>query len=108
VYDLLFFYLMHDLLDNKVGYLCILYVVNTMTRLKENELYTSRVSYEAEFKSWFRLHICGHNVETVSKQIYDLACGLNHQVAMFKGCIVNRVRLHIKDYERTLRTQNSG
>jgi hypothetical protein len=43
----------------------------------------------------------------VCKQIYDLACGPNHQVAMFKCCIVNGVRFHIKDYERTLRTQNS-
>jgi hypothetical protein len=64
--------------------------------------------HEAEFENWFRHRICGHNVETVSKQIYDLACGPDHQVAMFKSCIVNGVRFHIKDYERTLRTQNSG
>jgi hypothetical protein len=44
----------------------------------------------------------------VSKQLYDLASRLDHQVAIFKGCIVNGVRSHIKDYERTLRTQNNG
>jgi hypothetical protein len=64
--------------------------------------------HEAEFESWFRHRICGHNVETMSKQIYDLACGMDHQVAMFKGCIVNSIRFHIKVYEQTLRTQNSG
>jgi len=64
--------------------------------------------HEAEFESWFQYHICGHIVETVSKQIYDLACRPDHQVAMFKGCIVNGIRFHIIDYEQTLRTQNSG
>jgi hypothetical protein len=41
--------------------------------------------HEVEFESWFRHCIFGHNVETVSKQIYDLACGPDHQVVMFKG-----------------------
>jgi hypothetical protein len=64
--------------------------------------------HEDEFETWFRHRICGPNAENVSKQLYDLASGPDHQVAMYKGCIVNGVRFHIKDYERTLRTQNSG
>ncbi len=43
---------MHDLLDNKVArVIIILYVVNTMTRSKEKELWKSRVSMKPNSKT---------------------------------------------------------
>jgi hypothetical protein len=58
--------------------------------------------HEAEFETWFRHRICGPNAENVSKQLYDLASELGHQVAMYKGSIVNGVRFHIKDVPKTV------
>ena len=44
----------------------------------------------------------------VSQELYSLACGPDSQVSFFKGCIMNGVRFHIKNCNRTCCTQNSG
>jgi hypothetical protein len=64
--------------------------------------------HEAEFERWFQNRIRGSNAGNVSKQLYDLACGPNHLVRSYRGCIVNGVRFHTKECEQTRTIQNSG
>jgi hypothetical protein len=64
--------------------------------------------HEVEFESWFRNRICWRNTVNVSQELYSLTCGPDSQVSFFKGCIMNGVRFHTKDHDRTRHTQNSG
>lgn len=43
-----------------------------------------------------------------TNDLYSLACGPDHRVIRYNGCIVNGIRFHTKDKEVNLRTQNSG
>jgi hypothetical protein len=66
--------------------------------------------HEANFERWFRDHIYSgeSNAKNVPKQLYDLACGSEHQIRSYRGCIVNEVRFHTKEYAQIRTTQNSG
>lgn len=66
--------------------------------------------HEANFECWFHKHLynCRHNIENVSKQLYHLACGLDRQVRLYRGCIVNGVRYQTKECAQTHTTQNCG
>jgi hypothetical protein len=56
--------------------------------------------YEANFERWFHkcLYNSKRNVDNGSKQLYDLACGHDCHVRSYKGCIVNGVKYHTKEY----------
>lgn len=64
--------------------------------------------HEAEFERWFQDRICGRNAVNVSKQLYDLACGPDYQVKLYRCCIVNGVRFQTKELAQNRTTQNSG
>jgi hypothetical protein len=66
--------------------------------------------HEANFERWFHKHLynCRRNAENVSKQLYHLACGPDHQVRSYRGCIVNEVRYQTKECAQTRTTHNYG
>jgi hypothetical protein len=66
--------------------------------------------HEANFECWFhkRLSDNRRSADNGSKQLYDLACGSEHHVRSYGGCIVNGVRYHTKEYAKTHTTQNSS
>jgi hypothetical protein len=78
--------------------------------IKREGCHDIRKKHEANFERWFRHQICigGRNAENVPKQLYDLACGSERQVRSYRGCIVNGVRFHTKEYAQIRTTQNSG
>ena len=66
--------------------------------------------HEANFEHWFhkRLYNSKRSTDNESKQLYDLACGPDLHIKSYRGCIVNGVRYHTKEYAETRTTQNSG
>jgi hypothetical protein len=67
-------------------------------------------NHEANFERWF--HKCLYNskrsADNESSGLYDLACGPDRHIRSYRGCIVNGVRYHTKEYAETRTTQNSG
>jgi hypothetical protein len=66
--------------------------------------------HEANFERWFHKHLYNskRSADNESQQLYDLACGPDRHIRSYKGCIVNGVRYHTKEYSETRTTQNSG
>jgi len=64
-----------------------------------------------EFAGWFKKHLATRkfvNGEEVNEDLYALASQPHLRVHLFSGCLVNGVRYHTLDRERSRKTQNSG
>lgn len=82
-----------------------------MVELKRQSPHELDERQEQHFAEWFkkRMQVMRREKSSeASDELYSLACGPDHRVTRYSGCIVNGVRFHTKDREATLRTQNSG
>ncbi|EAZ22378.1 hypothetical protein OsJ_06036 [Oryza sativa Japonica Group] len=64
-----------------------------------------------EFAGWFNKHLATRKFvhgEEVNEDLYALASEPHLRVHLFSGCLVNGVRYHTLDRERSRKTQNSG
>ncbi|XP_042952408.1 uncharacterized protein LOC122289468 isoform X2 [Carya illinoinensis] len=79
--------------------------------VKDQSITNIERRHESEFPSWFRKHIQAlraRDPDQVSDDLYAIACGPDHWVASYTGCIMNGIRFHTKHREMNRRTQNSG
>ena len=65
---------------------------------------------KANFERWFhkRLYNSTCSTNNESKQLYDIACGPNRHVRLYRGCIMNGVRYLMKECAETRTIQNNG
>ncbi|XP_042944749.1 uncharacterized protein LOC122278634 [Carya illinoinensis] len=87
------------------------YLEEHYTRMSEISSDNVQHRHQLEFPTWFRCRIQelrAANIESISDDIYALACGPDPWVASHDACIMNGTRFHTVARGQYRRTQNSG